>query len=477
MPKVPYLPASSAVDGGDLLAVFEQATGFLVKRRIDDFGGTVADATARAAAAAAQATANAAIPKATVTTKGDILVATASGTVIRLAAGSNGQVIVADSGQASGIKWATPESGLTVNSTTVSGASAGDLLISDGTKLQKLTPGAGVAASLLSGEFTDPDARNAAAAAQSTADAAGALAATKSKLLRGSGTLLGGSLTPQNAVATLSFNPQYAGGTWTLVLDGTEYPQPQTTATTNPGALTGLPGGWSYDSGAGTVTATATGSGHTASRLPSDRGITLGAGNDGDDDTVHAGQELVFDAYDGGIWDLTINGTIYAQAATTAGAAPGSANLPAGYGWTVDGNTATVSYDTDFSSGHVIDRGSTPPSVASFTDGADADAVTEAELVALSAGKTTLPGGLSLYSDDGLDAEWAISLKTAGPTYTDLITGTAIAAGVNMLLAPDRASRAAYLAGAADAALVVRMTGDVPDSGDLTVMTESTTQV
>lgn len=53
------------------------------------------------------ATANAAIPKSLVTTKGDIIVATASATPARLGAGTNGYVLTADSTQASGLKWAT----------------------------------------------------------------------------------------------------------------------------------------------------------------------------------------------------------------------------------------------------------------------------------------------------------------------------------------------------------------------------------
>lgn len=53
------------------------------------------------------ATADAAIPKSLVTTKGDIIVATASATPARLGAGTNGYVLTADSTQASGLKWAT----------------------------------------------------------------------------------------------------------------------------------------------------------------------------------------------------------------------------------------------------------------------------------------------------------------------------------------------------------------------------------
>jgi hypothetical protein len=60
------------------------------------------------------ATADAAIPKSTVTTKGDLIVATGSATVSRIAVGSNNQGILADSTTASGIKWAaTPTSTLT----------------------------------------------------------------------------------------------------------------------------------------------------------------------------------------------------------------------------------------------------------------------------------------------------------------------------------------------------------------------------
>ena len=54
-------------------------------------------------------TADGAVPKSTVTTKGDILAATASATVARLAIGTNAQVLTADSTQSTGVKWATPE--------------------------------------------------------------------------------------------------------------------------------------------------------------------------------------------------------------------------------------------------------------------------------------------------------------------------------------------------------------------------------
>lgn len=48
------------------------------------------------------------IPKTVVDAKGDLIVGTAADTVDRLAVGSNGQTLVADSSQSTGLKWATP---------------------------------------------------------------------------------------------------------------------------------------------------------------------------------------------------------------------------------------------------------------------------------------------------------------------------------------------------------------------------------
>jgi hypothetical protein len=61
---------------------------------------------------AVQTQINAQIPKSTVTAKGDLLVATSSGTVVAQAVGSNGQVLTANSAQADGVEWTTlPASG------------------------------------------------------------------------------------------------------------------------------------------------------------------------------------------------------------------------------------------------------------------------------------------------------------------------------------------------------------------------------
>lgn len=63
------------------------------------------------------ATADAAIPKSTVTTKGDLIVATASGTVTRVGVGTNDFVLTADSAQASGVKWAASTGGASLPDT------------------------------------------------------------------------------------------------------------------------------------------------------------------------------------------------------------------------------------------------------------------------------------------------------------------------------------------------------------------------
>jgi hypothetical protein len=52
-----------------------------------------------------------ALQKSVATTKGDLLVATGSGVIVRRAVGSDGQVLTADSAQSDGVKWATPSGG------------------------------------------------------------------------------------------------------------------------------------------------------------------------------------------------------------------------------------------------------------------------------------------------------------------------------------------------------------------------------
>jgi hypothetical protein len=62
-------------------------------------------------------TADAAIPKSTVTTKGDLIVATASGVVTRVGVGTNEFVLTADSATASGVKWAASTGGASLPDT------------------------------------------------------------------------------------------------------------------------------------------------------------------------------------------------------------------------------------------------------------------------------------------------------------------------------------------------------------------------
>jgi hypothetical protein len=68
------------------------------------------------------ATADGAIQKSVVTTKGDVITATASATPARLGVGANDQVLTADSTTATGLKWATPAS---PTGGTITGVTAG----------------------------------------------------------------------------------------------------------------------------------------------------------------------------------------------------------------------------------------------------------------------------------------------------------------------------------------------------------------
>lgn len=71
-------------------------------------GATILSADHRNNYAAVQAAVNAVITALGVTAKGDLLVATASGTILNVAVGANGTITVADSTQTAGVKWAFP---------------------------------------------------------------------------------------------------------------------------------------------------------------------------------------------------------------------------------------------------------------------------------------------------------------------------------------------------------------------------------
>jgi hypothetical protein len=87
------------------------------------------------------------VDKATLTAKGDLYVATAAGAVTRLPVGSNTQVLIADSAQASGVKWGASSGGSGGTPATFARAvfSAGDLTMVNSAAF---TPLAGITLSI-----------------------------------------------------------------------------------------------------------------------------------------------------------------------------------------------------------------------------------------------------------------------------------------------------------------------------------------
>lgn len=112
----------------DGAAAIRTALGGVDTSFVDLKGGTTGQVLAKASGTdldfswVAQDDSNA-IQNAIVDAKGDLIAASASDTPARLAVGTNGQVLVADSGETTGLKWATA-GGLTLLSTTsLSGSS------------------------------------------------------------------------------------------------------------------------------------------------------------------------------------------------------------------------------------------------------------------------------------------------------------------------------------------------------------------
>lgn len=98
---MPYLLPGTFVDGSTTVPVGASNLNEIVAA-VTDLDTRVTTTTT---------TANAAVPKTTATSKGDLLVATASGVITRIGIGADAQVLTADSTTGTGIKWGPPTSG------------------------------------------------------------------------------------------------------------------------------------------------------------------------------------------------------------------------------------------------------------------------------------------------------------------------------------------------------------------------------
>ena len=144
--------ASSPLTGGGTsgaitLGILSGTTSNLGAVQLSD--STSSTSTTLAATANAVKTtydlANAAIAKSIVDAKGDLIAATAADTVSRLAIGTNGQVLTADSAEATGMKWATPAGGggkvlQVVNATTSTSVTISTSTFTDTTLTATITP-------------------------------------------------------------------------------------------------------------------------------------------------------------------------------------------------------------------------------------------------------------------------------------------------------------------------------------------------
>lgn len=124
-----------------------QATaGTLALAGFGSITGTLAAANGGTGQTSLQAGINALLAASGALSQGDLFYFNGTN-IVRLAAGTDGQYLKTQ-GAGANPTWGTVSSGLTIGSTAVSGAASGDILISDGSELQKLTPGSGVSSAL-----------------------------------------------------------------------------------------------------------------------------------------------------------------------------------------------------------------------------------------------------------------------------------------------------------------------------------------
>ena len=116
-------PVATLTTKGDLYVATAASTVTRLGVGANDYA-LVADSTQASGVKWAVPTDTTKIASSTATTKGDLLVATAASTITRLGVGTNNQVLTADSTQTAGVKWATVSGGLTyLTGTSFSAAS------------------------------------------------------------------------------------------------------------------------------------------------------------------------------------------------------------------------------------------------------------------------------------------------------------------------------------------------------------------